>query len=424
MIGPDTGYPGRALLVCALVVLAGLAMVACNGGDNEASDVAPAANAGPTAEGLALPFLATPPERRRLPEGVSAIAWDGIGSQQLISEEPLPEGYEAELVVKGLQLPTGLAFLPDGRILVGEQHAGRIRVIKDGELRGRPFATIGHVVQGHLELGLLGIAVDPEFEKNHWVYAFYVEADAAGEPGRSVLLRFKEQKGVAASQIELAEFPAAATDKHNGGGLEFGPDGKLYLPIGDTDRRDQAADPAQPVGKIFRLNRDGTAPQDNPLVDREGADPRVYAYGFRNLLDVAFHPDLPGRLIAPDNAVWEFDEINIVRPGGFYGWPQAAGFTDDDGVENPVWVYLNAVAPAGIEVYTGDTLPEFKGDIFLCAYNEGGVLHRIRFSSDFRRVEFDTAIAPGCSASVAEGPDGFLYFVRRDQGELQRIVAP
>lgn len=350
------------------------------------------------------------------------MGWDGVGEPLVIRQEPLPEGYEVETVVTDLAYPVGLAFLPDGRALVGEQYTGHIRIIEDGELREAPFASIENVVQGNLELGLIGIAVDPEFEENHWVYAFYVEADEAGRPGRSVLLRLTERDGVGEEPNELAEFLATATDKHNGGGLKFGPDGKLYLTIGDTDRWDLAADPGEPAGKIFRLNRDATAPADNPLVDDQDADPRVYAYGFRNLVGLAFHPDLPGRLIAADNAIIEFDEINIVRPGGFYGWREVQGFTDLDGIENPIWVYLHPVAPAGMEVYTGDRLPEFQGDLFFCQYTHGGALHRLRFSDDFRRLEFDTVIATGCTASVAQGPDGLLYFVERDNGRVLRIV--
>lgn len=408
---------GNALSLCVLASILLVATTACDSGDNE-----PAATQQPE-EGLALPYLATPPEQRELPEGVFAIAWDGEGQQQMITQEPLPNGYEDEKVVGGLEAPVGLAFLPDGRALIGEQYAGRIRVVQDGELLEQPFATIANIVQGNLELGLIGIAVDPDFQENHWVYAFYVEADAEGRPGRSVLLRFTEEKNLGTERTEIAEFPATSTDKHNGGGLKFGPDGMLYLTIGDLDRGDEAADPAQPVGKIFRLNRDGTAPPDNPFVGREDADPRVYAYGFRNLIGIAFHPDLPGRLIAPDNATGEFDEINIVRPGGFYGWPPTIGFSNDDAIEDPVWVYLNSVAPAGMDVYTGDKLPEFQGDLFFCGFNQGGVLHRIRFSEDFLRVEFDTAIATGCSSGVAQGPDGFLYFLHLRDGELHRIAS-
>jgi glucose/arabinose dehydrogenase len=121
------------------------------------------------------------------------------------------------------------------------------------------------------------------------------------------------------------------------------------------------------------------------------------------------------------------DEINIVRPGAFYGWPDVLGFSTREEVEDPVWVYLNSVAPAGMVVYTGDALPDFTGDLFFCQFTHGGALHRVRFSDDFRAVESDTVIAQRCTTSVAQGPDGFLYFVdldprHPDNGALYRIV--
>ncbi len=398
-----------------------IAAAACNaGGPNDAATPSSSEVAG---------FLKTPAKDRQLPEGVYAIGWDGVGEPRAVVEEPLPDGYEIETVTEGLTTPVGLAFLPDGRILVGEQQTGRIRLIKDGELRDTAFAVAPDVVQGNLELGLLGIAVDPEFEENGFVYAFYVEADSDGDPARAVLVRYRERLGVGSNATEIAEFPATATDKHNGGGLEFGPDGKLYVTIGDTDRKEQAADPARLAGKILRLNTDGSAPADNPLANDPDADPRVFAYGFRNLFGLAFHPDLPpGLLIAPDNAVSEFDELNIVRPGANYGWPEVTGFGRQEGIEGPVWAYYNSVAPAGLEVYTGDELREFRGDLFFCGYNLGGALHRVRFSDDFARVVSDGVVATGCSTSIAQGTDQFLYFLeynRRepDEGVLRRIAS-
>jgi glucose/arabinose dehydrogenase len=207
------------------------------------------------------PELLTPPTVDELPRGVLAAAWDGRHEPRLIRQEPLPEGYAVETVVTGIANPVGLAFLPDGRILIGEKDTGRIRVVEDGVLRPEPFATVEPLVQGTLELGLLGIAVDPEFAQDHWVYAFYVEADETGAPGRAVIVRFTERDGIGVERTEIAELPATTTDKHNGGGLVFGPDGKLYVTIGDTDRRTEAGDPSIPIGAILRLNRNGPGRQ-------------------------------------------------------------------------------------------------------------------------------------------------------------------
>ncbi|MEX0786658.1 MAG: PQQ-dependent sugar dehydrogenase [Dehalococcoidia bacterium] len=406
----------------AVLALSAIALSAC-GGDGAGAVLTPVPSPSPLATiDPSLPaYLQTPFAERRLPEGVFALGWTGEGEPIEIRREPLLDGLEVVVVVPagdaGLSQPVGLAFLPDGRALVTEQYTGLIRLIEDGALRQEPFAEVENVVTESLELGLLGIAVDPEFEANHWVYAFYVEADAAGDPARAVLIRLTERDGFGVERTELAQFPATISGVHNGGGLKFGPDGKLYVTVGDTGRQHLAPDPGELAGKILRLNRDGSAPDDNPFAGRADADPRVFATGFRNLFSVAFHPDLPGRLIALDNAVVEGDEINIVEPGGYYGWP------DDEGLGS-IWEYVNAVGPSGPEVYTGERLTGFQGDLFFCQFHLGGPLHRVRLSEDRTRVESDTVIALGCTSSVAQGPDGYLYFLDRMQGELYRIVAP
>jgi glucose/arabinose dehydrogenase len=371
-------------------------------------------------------LLETPAADRELAEGVYALGWDGVAAPREVVAEPLPTGYELETLVEGLERPVGLALLPNGNVLVGESWAGRIRMIKDGKLRAVSFAVIDDVQQGDPELGLLGIAVDPAFGDNGFVYALYVESNEDGEPERSVLVRYKERLGVGIERTELAEFPTAATDSNNGGALEFGPDGKLYVTLGDTGRELEAADLSSAAGKVLRLNSDGTAPDDNPFSGVPDADPRVFAYGFRNMVGLAFHQTLPGRLIAPDNAAGEFDELNIVSPGANYGWPDATGFAEAEGAEAPVWAYLNAVAPAGMQAYSGDVLGEFNGDLFFCGFNEGGALHRVRFSPDFMAVASDSVIATGCSTGIALGPDGYLYFLEYDpdapdDGKLHRI---
>ncbi|MEX1253541.1 MAG: PQQ-dependent sugar dehydrogenase [Dehalococcoidia bacterium] len=398
----------------ALFCLALVGASACN--DDEGGGLSPEVPA---------PFATDVPEA---PAGAYALAWDGVSEPQPVVDEPLPRGYSVETVVTGLSDPVGLAFLPDGRVLVGEQHAGRIRVIEDGALLDEPFATIENVAPRPLELGLIGIAVDPQFAENHWVYAFYVEVDNRDRPQRAVLLRLTERDGLGVEPEEIAVLPATATDKHNGGGLKFGPDGKLYLSIGDTDRAEQADDPSEATGKILRMNRDGSTPPDNPLVNQPDADDRVFAYGFRNLVGFAFHPDLPGRLIATDNGITGFDEINVVRPGGRYGWPHVLAFSDNAAYEDPVWTYLRSIAPAGMEVYTDDVLSEFTGDVFFCQFL-GAALHRLRFSEDFQRIDSDTVIATGCATGIAQGPDGLLYFLDLDPddpdgGRLSRITGP
>lgn len=391
-----------ALASAALLLL----IASCGGEDGQ-----------PAPNGNQPSWLQTPRADRQLPEDAYAVAWSGVGEAEFIVEEALPAGYHTEPVASGLSFPSDLAFLPDGRILVNEQYTGAIRLIENGILREEPFAVIEQVVQNQLEQGLLGIAVDPAFAENHAVYVFYVEgiSDALDTAQRSVLLRLTEANGVASDREEISQLPFGFAGQHNGGGLRFGPDGYLYISIGDTSRAELAPDPAQAVGKILRVQTNGFAAPDNPLVGTAGADDRVYASGFRNVYGMAFHPALPDGLIVLDNAEFEGDEIDIVRAGLDYGWPDGAG-------EEPIWSYLTFIGPAGAVVYAGSQLPEFRDNLFFCQFHYGGALHRVELSDDLSSVVADSIAATGCSSSVAEGPDGFLYFLDREEGTLSRIV--
>jgi aldose sugar dehydrogenase len=226
---------------------------------------------------------------------------------------------EPEVLATGLEIPWGVAFLPDGRILVTER-PGRVRLVEDGELRAEPVAQISGVVHEG-EGGLLGIAVHPEFDENRFAYVYYTAADG----NRISRYTVGEDGALADEQVILGRLPSAGI--HNGGAIAFGPDGLLYATVGDAGEPALAADPNSPAGAILRITPDGGVPDDNPH-----GDSPVWSTGHRNSQGLAW--DDEGRLYAAEHGpTGEFglcckDEVNLVEAGEFYGWPNRAGLED------------------------------------------------------------------------------------------------
>jgi Glucose / Sorbosone dehydrogenase len=228
-----------------------------------------------------------------------------------------------------------LNFAPDGRLFFVEVNAGRIRVANGMELQSEPMATLA--VQQAAESGLLGLALDPEFSKNHFVYAYYSEGDRS-DPSRGIrnrVVRFTERDGIAGEMTPILDnLPVSSTgaeDAHQGGALLFGPDGRLYVSVGETGNPAASQDLASLAGKILRVNADGSIPPDNPFPGSP-----VFAFGFRNPWGMVFHPKT-GALFATENGNKAHDEINLVTAGGNYGWPKVDGINDDPKYEDPIW---------------------------------------------------------------------------------------
>jgi aldose sugar dehydrogenase len=359
----------------------------------------------------------------RASTGLPNVRWDGENEPSVIRFEEIPGDYTHTIVADGLLRPTNLTMTPDGRILVTEQHTGHVRVISaDGVLQDDPFATLPNPAR-KTELGTIGITVHPDFPNPAWVYVFHVAEDEHGEVDAARVYRFTDRDGEGTDETVLMELPATTSDKHNGGNMRFGPDGRLYISIGDLDTQDEAQSIENLAGTIIRVNDDGSTPEDNPFVGIEGADPRIFAYGLRNTYGFDWHPGL-GAWIGADNAVTAFDEINIIEPGGNYGWPAQRGYylfrPELEDIRFPVQVYLLAGGVSGLAVYDRDEMPEFQGDVFMCHFHRGATLHRIRFDDDGRVVS-NTVIANRCSGDIIAGTDGALYFVGIVAGSVSRI---
>jgi glucose/arabinose dehydrogenase len=318
--------------------------------------------------------------------------------------------------VRGLAAPWSMAFLPNGDMLVTER-VGRLRIVRNGTLDPQPIAGTPQVVamqQG----GLLEVALHPRFAENQYVYLTYSKA---GDQGNTTALARGKFDGKALSEVKDL-FVADAWSKgglHFGSKLAFGPDGMLYMTVGERNDRTRAQDTTHHAGKILRLRDDGTVPMDNPFVGRAGFRPEIYSYGHRNLQGLAFHP-ATGQLWETEHGPQGGDELNLIQPGKNYGWPvvtlgrEYAGEPITpvwyrEGMEQPVTVWVPSIALSGMVFYTGDRLPGWKGDLFVGGLS-GLQLHRIVFANgNVRGREMLLNELKQRIRDVRQGPDGYLY---------------
>ncbi|HUS14321.1 MAG TPA: PQQ-dependent sugar dehydrogenase [Chloroflexia bacterium] len=327
--------------------------------------------------------------------------------------EPLPDGATVQTVTGGLGPAVAMAFDPAGRLFVTEK-TGAVRLIVGGVLQPSPVMTFD--VDTCSERGLLGIALDPAFTGNHYVYVYYTAASGCG-PTTNRVVRFTEKDGVGSDVAGIFSSPQTAGN-HNGGNIHFGPDGKLYVSVGDNANAANAQDVTAKNGKMHRLNPDGSAPADNPRFSQAGALPSLFAIGLRNSFDFTFDPVTSG-IFASENGPGCDDEMNRIVGGYNYGWRPS--YPCDDGDPNlsvntipALWYVpqsLCCIAPTGIEVYGGASVPEWQNDLFQCNYSRTGALIHFRLSAD-RTVAVSAATVSRvtCTMDITTGPDGALYY--------------
>jgi glucose/arabinose dehydrogenase len=320
-----------------------------------------------------------------------------------------PVQYAVEAFVHGLEVPWAIDFAPDGRIFVTER-PGRIRVIEHGKLRAEPWMAIDVASVG--EAGLLGLAVDPRFSQNRFLYVAYTyRVGVFGLRNRLVRLREDEKTGNGVLDKILIDEVAGANN-HDGGRVKFGPDGKLYWTTGDAQTTRYAQNLKSLNGKILRLQSDGTVPADNPFPGSY-----VYSYGHRNPQGLAWQPGT-ARLYATEHGPSGFqgccrDEVNLIEAGKNYGWPEIRGDETQEGMMAPV-VHSGSSetwAPSGAAFATRG---RWAGSLLFTGLR-GQALYRVMFDPrDARKVQaleryFSRQF--GRLRDVAEGPDGALYLL-------------
>jgi glucose/arabinose dehydrogenase len=268
-----------------------------------------------------------------------------------------------EILAQNLEVPWAMAFLPDDRLIFTER-GGKVSI-----LEGKNTKTVGNIkVTQNGESGLLGIAVDPQFNQNHYIYLYYT----LGNYNR--ISRFELGDNLTSEKVLLDQIPAAQI--HNGGRLKFGPDGKIYATTGESGNSNLAQDITSLGGKILRLNPDGTIPSDNPFGNY------VYSYGHRDPQGIAWSPD--GTMYESEHGNTRNDEINIIIPGGNYGWPLYEGNDTASGFIKPLRAYTEfTLAPSGMAFY--------QNTLYVAGLR-GSQLRKITLSTDGKSVMGEKAL--------------------------------
>jgi glucose/arabinose dehydrogenase len=332
-------------------------------------------------------------------------------------------GFRNEVFASGFGSGTAMAFAPDGRLFLCQQD-GALRVIKNGQLLGTPFITLPVDASG--ERGLLGVDFDPAFESNGFVYVYYTFNST---PRRNRVSRLTASGDVAqpGSEVVILELENLSASNHNGGAIAFGPDGKLYVAVGDNAVSSNSQTLANRLGKILRINADGSIPVDNPFFSTaSGLNRAIWALGLRNPFTFAFDP-LTDQMFINDVGQVTWEEVNQGIAGANYGWPNSEGPTSTPGHTGPVYWYSHSSSqtPHGCAITGGafSTAPAggfpsaLQGDYYFADFCGGFVLRRDA------ETGLVSSFATGISLPVDldMGPDGHLYYLARGTRHVGRI---
>ncbi len=343
----------------------------------------------------------------------------------------LKSGYKVTEIAKGLDHPWSLAFLPDGALLVTER-AGRLRLVKGGSLMAQPISGVPTVHTGS-QAGLFDIVLDPHFALNNTVFLSYAAGTSAANGTQVARARF-DGYSLRDLQIIFKAMPLKAGDNHYGGRLAFLSDGTFVLSVGEGfEYREKAQDLTSDLGKIVRLNQDGSVPPDNPFLGQAGVRPEIYTWGHRNPQGLVFDGQR-GRLYETEHGPRGGDELNVILAHKNYGWPvitygmdysgaYVSPYTQREGLEQPLIYWTPSIAPSGLALYHGDKFPGWQGDLFVGALAfkhlrrihldaGGNVLQQEELLNDLHRRIRDVRV----------GPDGYLYVCTDEaDGQVLRL---
>jgi glucose/arabinose dehydrogenase len=332
---------------------------------------------------------------------------------------PVKGALMAATVAKGLEHPWGLALLPDGRMLVTERPGRLRRVASDGNL-SEPLAGVPQVFargQG----GLLDVALSAQFTKDRLVYLSYAESGQGGA-GTAVARGRLGERGLENTQVIWRQQPKVSGSNHWGSRLVFRLDGTLFVTLGERfNYSDSAQDLSTTIGKIVRINPDGSAPRDNPFVNRAGARPEIWSYGHRNVQAAAVHPDT-GQLWTVEHGARGGDELNHPEAGKNYGWPiisygvhyslrQIGEGTAKEGMEQPVYYWDPVIAPSGMIFYTGDLFSGWKNNIVVGSLTPGLLVRLVMKDGKVAQEERYLGDLGERIRNVRQAPDGSLYLL-------------
>jgi glucose/arabinose dehydrogenase len=337
-----------------------------------------------------------------------------------------PTSFSQVLVSNGISSPTNMEFAPDGRIFVAQQN-GQLRVIKNGTLLTKPFITLS--VNSSGERGLLGIAFDPAFNSNHYIYLYYTLSSGANN--RVSRFTASGDTVVPGSESVVLNFdPLSSATNHNGGTIHFGPDGKLYVALGDNANNNNSQSLNTYLGKLLRINSNGTVPTGNPFTTGSAQQMRIWSYGLRNPFTFCFQPGT-GKIFINDVGENTWEEINDATIGGLnYGWSVAEGVSSNPSFTNPVYTYGHGTGTNLGCAITGGTFfnpsstnypSTYIGKYFYIDYCGRWIDMLTNNSGTWSRTGFATNIS-GHPVSLNTGPDGNIYYLSRDNSAIYKIV--
>jgi glucose/arabinose dehydrogenase len=377
---------------------------------------------------------------------------------QVIKSEK--QTFKIEVIARDIETPWGLAFLPDGRLLITER-PGRLRIVEKGKLL--PEAVKGTPkVWEKQDGGLLDVEVHPQYAKNGWIYLSYSEtlpgyvappppaapaapttpdASQGGRgrggppdpPSMTVIIRGKINKNNewTDQQVIFRAKPEvySSTNAHYGSRFIFDKEGHLFYTLGEKNDPPKAQDLSSPLGKIHRVNDDGSVPKDNPFVGKENVVPTIWSYGHRNPQGLAWDP-VTGKLWESEHGPQGGDEVNIIEAGHNYGWGVITMGTDPrvterahEGMEQPIVYYTPTIAPSGMVFYTGSRYPGWKNDLFVSALG-GQQLRRLEVSGNQVTHQEQVFNQFGRVHDVVIGPDGYLYVTLQQPGQVLSQSTP
>jgi len=350
------------------------------------------------------------------------------GAQTITTQE---HAFRVVKVVEGLEHPWGLAFLPDGRMLVTER-PGRLRVVgRDGKLDPQAISGLPQITV-HGQGGLMDVALHPRFAENNLVYLSYA---ARGEGGVGTEVARGRLAGSRLEDVHVVfrQQPKGSSGRHFGSRLVFDREGFLYITLGDRGEMERAQKADDHAGSVIRLHDDGRVPKDNPFVGKPGWKPEKYTLGNRNIQGAALHPQT-GLLWTHEHGPQGGDEINVIRAGINYGWPVITygvnyGFgtkigegTHKPGMAQPLHYWVPSIAPSGMAFYAGDKFPRWRGDLFVGALRDQ-MLVRLRL--DGEKVITEERMLKNTVGRIRDvriGPDGLLYLLTDEpRGALARL---
>ncbi len=375
-----------------------------------------------------------PNSRIRAPAALGAflIAALSLGAPESRAQVHRSEAHTFRVVtlIQGLDHPWGLAFLPDGRMLVTER-PGRLRVVRDGGLEREPVAGVPQVA-AHGQGGLLDVALHPRFGENGLVYLSYSARGADGV-GTEVARGRLSGNRLENVQVIFRQSPKGGTGRHFGSRLVFDRTGFLYITLGDRGEMERAQRADDHAGSVIRVHDDGGVPADNPFAGRRGWKPEKYTLGNRNMQGAALHPET-GVLWTHEHGPQGGDEVNVIRAGVNYGWPvitygvnygwgtKIGEGTAKPGMAQPVHVWVPSIAPSGMAFYTGERFPRWKGDLFVGALRDRMLVRLVLEGEKIVREERLLQGTLGRIRDVRSGPDGYLYLLTDDSdGVLARL---